>query len=71
MIVGQILVLKYFYRKRIEDYIMEWILGFVLVFVFVAHVKHDIEEYKGVVLPADKDSENRDFTYCILDEMID
>jgi len=50
---------------------MELILGLVILFVFMTHLKNDYDEYKGVVLPADKDSENRDFTYCILEEMID
>ena len=71
MIVGQNLVLKYFYRKRIEGYTMELILGLVVVFMFTAHFINALNENKGVVLPADKDSENRDFTYCILEEMID
>ena len=50
---------------------MELILGLVVVFMFTAHFINALNENKGVVLPADKDSENRDFTYCILEEMID
>ena len=71
MIVGQNLVSKYFYRKRIEGYIMHLILGLVIAFFFVLQLKIDSDEYKGVVVPRDKDLEGRDFTYCILDEMID
>lgn len=50
---------------------MHLILGLVIAFFFVLQLKIDSDKYKGVVIPRDKDLEGRDFTYCILDEMID
>jgi len=50
---------------------MEWIIGLVIVFAFLAQLRLDYDKYNGVVIPDDKGQEPRDFTYCILDEMID